>query len=38
MIFDTKVVGCEWQESQDDVGKWKVQLRETRVDGITHEF
>ncbi len=35
MTFNTKVVGCWWQE---DKGEWKVKLRETREGQEPREF
>lgn len=35
MTFNTEVIGCWWQ---DETGKWKVKLRQTRRDGETREF
>jgi hydroxyversicolorone monooxygenase len=35
MTFNTQVVRAEWH---DDVGKWKVKLRQTLPDGSTKEF
>lgn len=35
MTFKTQVVKAEWH---DDVGKWKVKLRQTRPDGSVKEF
>ncbi len=35
MTFNTKVMGCWWQE---DKGEWKVKLRETREGQEPREF
>jgi cation diffusion facilitator CzcD-associated flavoprotein CzcO len=35
MTFNTEVVRAEWQ---DETGKWKVKLRQTRSSGETREF